>query len=230
MTAHRFGRYIGVLALGLALVTGVPLQAQEPARSGAQEPVRAEGEEAREAPFEGEFVASTIFQSGTAALRLRSPLVLEGHYFGTEEDHVGIVGFGWTLTFGALRLIPGFAWAFGEQAHTAPVLTARWSYETGPWLTQGLWVQSLRVHVPEPGSEEPGEEEVRHASILDGVHVSYVLGRAEIGGLVENVRYREEHEWKGGVRGAWRLGRGVKLVGQVLAPNPEVRGGLAWEP
>jgi hypothetical protein len=61
-------------------------------------------------------------------------------------------------------------------------------------------------------------------------HVSARLGHGEIGPMVENVRYREEKEWKGGGRGAWRLPRGFKLVTQALAPDPELRIGLAWEP
>jgi len=98
-------------------------------------------------------------------------------------------------------------------------------------MTQGLWVQSLRAHLPEESADSEQEEtEVRYGSILDGVHVSAVFGRAEIGPIVEHIQYREEKEWKGGVRAAWRVGRGFKVVGQVVGPETEVRGGLTWEP
>jgi hypothetical protein len=107
----------------------------------------------------------------------------------------------------------------------------RWTCEGRRWLTQGLWVQSLRAHVPPHEEEHEGDvEEVRHASILDGIHVSAVLGHLELGPVVEHIRYREENAWKGGVRAAWRLPRGFKIVTQVVGPDSEIRGGITWEP
>ncbi len=225
-------------AQGLAATAGPArplLFVQEPAEHEEEE------EHEHEGPVEGEFVASTIFQGATLAVRLREPLALEMHYFGVEENDIGMVGLAWTFRWRELRVSPGLAWAFGAENRPAPVITARWTFESERWLTQGLFVQSLRAYVPGPGSphegsphegEEHGGEEaaIRHASILDGIHVSARIGRAEIGPLVENIRYREEHEWKGGVRVAWRVGHHLKLIGQVLGPGTEVRGGLAWEP
>jgi hypothetical protein len=130
---------------------------------------------------------------------------------------------------------PGLAWTFGTESRPAPVVTARWSYERERWLTEGLWVQSLEAYLPEPPSnhESPAsseEEVVRYASVLDGVHLSARVGRAEVGPLVEHIAYREEDAWKGGGRVAWRVTGGLKLVAQVLGPGAEVRGGLSWEP
>lgn len=232
-----------LLALaGCCLVSLRVASAQEPARPVAGAPqvsadTREEDEETEEpAPFEGEFIASTIFQSATAAFRLGSPLLLETHYFGVEDNDVGAVGLAWEFEHGGLHVMPGLAWSFSSEGRPAPVVTVRWTYEGHRWLTQGLWVQSLRAYVPaephdegHPG-EESGEDVVHHASILDGVHASLVLGHLELGPLVEHIRYREENAWKGGVRAAWRLGRGVKLVSQVVGPGAELRGGLAWEP
>jgi hypothetical protein len=95
-------------------------------------------------------------------------------------------------------------------------------------------VQSLRAYLPPKADEEEEaaaeEEAARHASILDGIHVSARVGRLEAGPLIEHIHYREENEWKAGARVAWRVGSGVKIVGQVLGPDVEARAGLAWEP
>jgi hypothetical protein len=209
--------------------------AQSPRATPEQRSEPESEEEAEGAPkFEAEFVASAIFQGGTVAGRLRSPLTLEGHYFGVEDNEIGIVGLAWTFSKGALRVVPGIGWSFASASRPAAVITARWSYEHPRWITQGLWVQSLRAHVPAHEDEEhhagEGEaDDVRYASILDGVHASAVVGHLEVGPLAEHIQYREEREWKGGARVAWRIGRGVKIVGQVLGPGAEVRGGLVWE-
>ena len=218
------------------LLFGAPTLSLARQRAEAQEPQEPAGaEEAEEAPVEAEFVASTIFQGGTVALRLRSPLTLEGHYFGVEDNEIGVVGLAWTFTHRALRVVPGLGWAFGSENRPAPVVTVRWSYEAERWLTQGLWVQSLRAYLPAQPDEHEDEaaaegEAVRHASILDGIHVSARIGRLEVDPLVEHIQYREEREWKGGARVAWRVGAGLKIVGQVLGPGAEARAGLAWEP
>lgn len=124
------------------------------------------------------------------------------------------------------------AWAFQSDGRPGPVITARWSYENARWLTQGLWVQSLRARIPaavEVAEDEHPDDEVRHASILDGVHGSAIVGQWEIGPLVEHIRHREEREWKAGGRVAWRAVEGLKLVAQILGPGAEFRGGLVWE-
>lgn len=221
------------LSLLLVLCCGSALSAQGIEPTSAQ-PAEAEAPEEQEegAPrFEAEFVGSTIFQGATLAVGLSSPLTFESHFFGVEDNEIGMVGLAWTLSRGSFRVAPGFGWSFGSENRPAPVITVRWTYEHARWLTQGLWVQSLRANLPpaveEEGSE--GDEDVRHASILDGIHASAIVGRWEIGPLVENVRYREEREWKAGARVAWRAGEEWKLVGQVVGPGAEVRGGLTWE-
>ena len=187
-------------------------------------------------PFEADFVASTIFQEATVIARLRSPVTLDAHYFGVEDNDVGTIGLSWNVSWHGLIVAPGFAWSFGRDNRPAPVLTARWSYQQLRWLTEGLWVQSLKAYVPGRSGEGGGEategaaeEQVRHASVLDAIHVCARLGRAELGPLLEHIQYREEREWKGGVRAAWIVARGVRLVAQVLGPGTEVRGGFAWE-
>ncbi len=223
-----------MLLLAIALGCGSALSAQEVEQPGAQ---RAEPEEHEEGPprFEAELVASTIFQGARLAVRSSSPLTFESHFFGVETNEIGMVGLAWTFVHGGWRVVPGVAWAFGSENRPAPVVTLRWSYEHERWLSQGLWVQSLRPYVPdhvEDHFEEHqggGEAVVRHAGILDGAHASAVVGPWELGALVEHIRYREEREWKGGARVAWRAGHGLKIVGQALGPGAEVRGGLMWE-
>ena len=220
-----------VAAISICLAT-LPLRAaqQSPAeRSSEPEPA----EEESIPTLEVEFVASTIFQEGSVIARLHAPLSADAHYFGLENNDIGVIGLSWNLAWRGLRVAPGLGWAFGRENRPAPVVTARWSYEDPRWVTEGLWVQSLKAHIPErstEGEEAIVEEEVRYASVLDGVHVSARLGRAELGPLIEHIQYRDEGEWKGGVRVAWLVARGVRLIAQVLGPDTEVRGGLAWEP
>lgn len=215
------------------LIVSLPLAAGSAhAQTTRQPEPLAEGAESEEGGprYEAELVASTIFQGGTVAARLASPLTVEAHYFGVETNEIGMVGLGWTFSRGRLRLVPGVAWSFGSENRPAPVITARWTYEQRRWLTQGLWVQSLNAYVPEKVDADGEEEEVyRYASILDGIHASLRLGLAELGPLVEYIRYREENEWKAGVRGAWLVGGRFKVVGQVLGPGLEARAGFSWE-
>jgi hypothetical protein len=215
-------------AIAILLVTA-PAQAQE---SQAGDPPERGGESPP--PLEAEFVASTIFQEATVIARLRSPSSLDAHYFGVEGNDIGVFGLSWSLAWRGLNVAPGLGWAFGRENRPGLVLTARWSCEHPRWVTEGLWVQSLQAFLPERAEEGDGEsaaeETVRHASVLDGIHVSARLGRAEIGPLVEHIQYREEREWKGGARFAWLVAHGVRLVTQVLGPGAEVRGGMAWKP
>jgi hypothetical protein len=131
MTPSLPARRTAVWLCGACLLFGGPtlsLAGQRAEALAPQEPAGAE--EAEEAPVEAEFVASTIFQGGTVALRLRSPLTLEGHYFGVEDNEIGVVGLAWTFTHRELRIVPGIGWAFGSENRPAPVITVRWSYET----------------------------------------------------------------------------------------------------
>jgi hypothetical protein len=218
-------------AIAILLVTAPAWASPQSPNAAGDQPER--GEEESAPSLETEFVASTSFQEGTVIARLRSPLSLDAHYFGLDDNDIGVVGLSWTFAWRSLRVAPGLAWAFGRDNRPAPTLTARWSYEHPRWVTEGLWVQSLEAHLPqqseESGGEDVGDDEVRHASVLDGVHFSARIGRAELGPLIEHIQYREEREWKGGVRAAWRVARGIRLIAQLLGPDTEVRGGLAWE-
>lgn len=221
-----------VLLLFITVGCGSVLSAQGVEPALAQPEATEASEEEGPPRFEAEFVASTVFQGATLAIGSAWPLTLESHFFGVEESEIGMVGLGWTFAHRGLRVVPGVAWSFASNGRPAPVVTVRWSYESTRWLTQGLWVQSLRAHLPETAEDdepEDNEAQVRHASILDGVHASALIGRWEIGPLIEHVRHREEREWKAGARVAWRALEGLKLVGQVLGPGAEVRGGLVWE-
>ena len=214
----------------IIFLAAAPTRASQQIQAGAAgEPES--GEEETPPRIEAEFIASTVFQEATVAARLSSPLSLDAHWFGIEENDIGVIGLSWNFGWRGLNLAPGLGWAFGRENRPALVVTARWAYEHRRWLTEGLWVQSLKAHLPERAEEsaEASEEEVRYASVLDGVHVSARLGRAELGPLLEHIQYREEREWKGGVRAAWLVTRRVRLVAQVLGPDAEVRGGLAWE-
>ncbi len=221
-----------VFVLFITIGCGPALSAQDVERALAQPEGPEASEEEGPPRLEAEFVASTIFQGATLAIGTRWPLTFESHFFGVEESEIGMVGLGWTFSRRGLRVVPGVAWSFASDGRPAPVVTVRWSYENPRWITQGLWVQSLREHLPDTADEDEAEEDdeqVRYAGILDGVHVSALVGRWEIGALIEHVRHREEREWKGGARVAWRAVEGLKLVGQVLGPGAEVRGGLVWE-
>jgi hypothetical protein len=189
-----------------------------------------EGDEAP-ARAEGEFTASTIFQVGYFDVRIgATPLLIDTRYYGVEIHDVGVAGLAWELKLRRLRVMPGIGWAAGKENKPAPVLTARWSFDHERWLTQGHWLQSFHEHVNDTGDEDAESGGTNtHSVVLEG-HLSGVVGRFEGGALGEHVRYREENEWKGGGRAAWRLGHGVKISTEVLAPHVEVRAGFAWEP
>jgi hypothetical protein len=192
-----------------------------------------EGIETEEERIEAEFVASDRFRSATLIAPVWSGLHVDGEYFGSPEFDVGIVGASWRLKWKALSFAPGIGIGIGGQADAVPIATVRWHFETSRWISQGFYAQSLR----EQGlSEEEAQEEVseaqgdrQYASILDNNHISVRFSRFEAGALWEHIQYREEDEWKGGVRGAVRLGAGFKLLVQVLGPDTEVRGGIAFE-
>jgi hypothetical protein len=212
-----------VRLLILVLIASLGARAQE---SPKEEP----GEE--EARIETEFVASSVFRSGTLIVRAWRQVHLETEYFGSPEFDVGITGVSWKARWKGLSVSPGFAVGFGGNIDTAPIVTLRWTLDTERWFSQGFLAQSLTGHLIQ-GEGEAGEGEIPlrtiHSSILDNNHVSIRLGPIEAGGMWERIQYREELEWKGGLRLAARLGRRFKLIFQTVAPDIEFRGGIAYE-
>ncbi len=233
----RMSQRLVSLALTLLVIVGAPppVVAQEAPVAGAGPHDAAANTGHEHLPStEIEFAGSTTFQSGLAAIRVaRSPLLIDAHFYGVDTNEIGMVGLAWELRYHGFRVMPGLGWAFGQENRPALAFTTRWGYEGERWLAQGQWVQSLKAHVPAESegharSDEHDEEVVEHSGALEG-HLSAVVGRLEIGPAFEHIRYREENEWKGGGRGAWRLGHGFKVVTYVLAPDPEFRAGFAWE-
>jgi hypothetical protein len=175
--------------------------------------------------LEAEFAASDVFRSGSLVARTWKELHFDGQYLGTETVDAGITALSWEFRWKRLSILPGFGAGFGSGVNTAPMVTLRWKLETRRWLSQGYAAQSLRRQVVE--GEDP--EHTIYASVLDNNHISVRLGRLEVGGLWEHTKYREENEWKGGIRGAVRLGEQFKLIVQSVWPNWEMRGGLGFE-
>jgi hypothetical protein len=211
-----------------------------PAGLGVQaEHAAHDGHEAHHSPLvEAEFAGSVDFRSGDLSVKLGSPVRADLRYFGVEGNEIGMVGLGWEFRWRGLRFIPGAAWSFGRENKPAPVITARWVFENEHWTSQGAWVQSLGEYSPSSSHQEHaadhehgGEAETiaRHASVLDGIHVSRRIGRFDVGPMIEHIDYREEDEWKAGGRVAVRLGTSFRLIAQVVGPGTEVRGGFVWE-
>jgi hypothetical protein len=247
MSPKAWGTVAFALGLMLLNVRPAPAQLALPATSLANRPLAteattfwqeqtvAEGEAEAAAPAEAEFVGSTIFQSGFFGVRVWGPLLVEAHYFGMEDTDAGVTGLSWEFRHRGLRILPGLAWTFSSKNRPGPAATVRWGVETASWVSQGLWAVSLRAGTFEPENtgahESEGDTNAEvYAHILDGVHVSRRFGRWEAGPMLEHIRYRDENEWKGGARVAWAFGRGFKIVTQAVAPDPELRLGLAWEP
>jgi hypothetical protein len=211
------------------------LLGQEPTVKEKQEAgPEAEHEEPR---IEGEFVASDLFRDGTAIIKIWRGLHLEGEYFGGANYDIGGAGAAWKFRWKGLSISPGLGVAFGSAAQTAPIVTFRWTLDTRRVFSQGFFAQSLRAYVfveeAEPShetGETPVSEQLKvHTSILDNNHVSLRLGPVEVGPMWERIRYREENEWKGGLRVAARLRKGVKIIFQTVGPEVEYRGGIAFE-
>ena len=224
------------LAVWLAVPASRAVAQEPPVHEGHQAATHAQGHATHHSPFiEAEFGGSHIFQSGGVSLRLGSPLRAELRYFGIDGDDLGVAGLAWEFHLGGLRLLPGVAWAFGRENRPAAAVSARWVYEDDHWLSQGTWVQSLGEYNPPRNAEhehehgEAPEEVIKYASALDAIHISRKFGRFELGPMVEYIRYREENAWKGGARVAVRLGHSLRLIGQVVGPGTEVRGGFLWE-
>lgn len=208
-----------------AFIAALLMQMGAPAVGWAQEPA-AEPEEGA-ARIEAEFVGSTVFQSGLLSVGLESPLTFDAHYLGLDDIDAGIVGAAWSLSVGALRLLPGIGWGFTDRTRPAPMLMFRWAYDGEGWIGQGAFAVALRKQ--EVPDEEGGEPRDIYVKILDGAHISRVVGSVEVGPMVENIQYRDENEWKAGARAAVRFGRGLKAMTQLVWPDTELRVGLAWE-
>ncbi len=214
-------RHIGygfVMKLSLLVIVLLTV----PALSYAQDP---------DPSVEAEFVASGIFRSGSLVARAWKEIHFYGQYLGTESANAGITALAWEFRWKHFSILPGFGVAFGSGVQTVPALTFRWKFETRRWFSQGYFAQSLLAQVAESEGESESESagHTVHASVLDNNHISVKLGPTEIGGLWEHIKYREENEWKGGVRGALRLGEHFKLIVQSVWPGWEMRGGLAFE-
>jgi hypothetical protein len=203
---------------------------------------QAEGDAVRELPGEptAEFVASEKFRAGSLILPLRTalktPLALEGHYFGGEEANSGTVGASVLLPLLAggtrLALAPGIAYLSGsEKPKSAAALTLRWDFETsagkGAVVSEGLGVLAL-------SEDESGNL----PAISDGNHVSYRApgrgpggtGGFDLGFSWEYVHFREDHEWKTGARLAYQVAPTGSLVAYILGPDTEVRLGFLLHP
>jgi hypothetical protein len=223
----------------IALIASISLAVtslfgQEAAKAKPEAELEREHEEAR---VEVEFVASDVFRDGTTIIKIWRGLHLEGEYFGGAGYDVGAAGAAWKFRCKGLSISPGLAVGFGSPVQTAPIVTFRWTLDTRRVFSQGFFGQSLRAYVleeEEEPSHETGESAVSeqrkvHSSILDNNHVSLRLGPIEVGPMWERIKYREENEWKGGLRVAARIRKGVKLIFQVVAPEVEFRGGIAFE-
>jgi hypothetical protein len=181
--------------------------------------------------LEAEAVASDVFRSGAFFVKTWRELHFEGEYFGAPDYDIGITGLSWKFRWKALAVSPGLAEGFGRNAATAPKFTFRWNLDTHRWFSQGFFGRSLKAHAFEPEMEEGSsspEPVAVHSSILDNNHVSLRIAWMEAGGLWEHIKYREENEWKGGVRVAARI-RKVKFIFQCAGPSVEYRAGIAVE-
>ena len=181
---------------------------------------------------EAEFVASDIFRSGTLLIKVYKNIHLDGEYFGAPEYDLGITGVNYRLTWKSLSVSPGLAAGFGGSANTVPVFTVRWNLETHRWFSQGFFAQSLaEYHTSRKGNRlaRAAESEASYSSVLDNNHISARIGPVEAGGLWEHIAYRDDNEWKGGVRLAVRIKEKYKLIFQCVGPGVEYRGGVAFE-
>jgi hypothetical protein len=197
-----------LLATAELLIMAVSSWAEEPARG-----------------FEAEFVASDIFRSGSVVARAWKELHFDSEYIGTESADAGITALSWAFRWKQLSILPGFGAGFGSGVSTAPMVVLRWKVETRRWFSQGYFAQSLRRQV----IDGEDTDNAIYATVLDNNHISARLGPVEFGGLWEHTKYREENDWKGGLRGAVRLGEKFKLIVQSVWPDREMRAGLAFE-
>jgi hypothetical protein len=209
---------LGVIFLALCTAA----MAQEKPASAGSAPQHSGHHPAKE---EGKFpeieaILSEDFRSVSYVQPVVRRLNFEGHYFGVEDINVGTVGASWAFRLGEhVTLSPGIAVYFGEHQTTAPAYSLRWEIEKGWLFSQGLFIQALRE-----------SEEFGYPSIWDGNHVSVRWKRLEAGPSWERIHSREENEWKGGGRAAFRILRNLSAVMFVLGPETEVRGGVIIHP
>ncbi len=187
---------------------------------------------------EFDFVGSNDYRSVSMVVPIFRGLNVEGHYFGIRvepefEEHLehraerrfgildaGIINGSYSFRLGEhIVLSPGFGVFFGEGQKTSPAFTFRWEIEKGRLFSQGLFIQALQ-----------GSEEFGRVSIWDGNHVSLRVSRFEFGPSWERIHTREENEWKGGGRVAFRILRNLSVFFLVYAPMTEYRGGIIIHP
>jgi hypothetical protein len=185
-----------------------------------------------------EFVASNDFRKASMIVPVYRGLNIEGYYFGIRSEpeleengeHVtelpshiinaGTIVGSYSFRFKEYFLLtPGFGVFFGEGQETSPAISFRWDIEKGKLVSQGLFILPL---------EE--SEEFGRVSIWDGNHVSLRLNRFEFGPTWERIHFREENEWKGGGRAAFRILPNLSVIFYVLAPQTEFRGGIIIHP
>lgn len=188
----------------------------------AQEP---EPEEEPLPRVELEYVSSDVFRSGMAIVKVWRGLHVETEYFGGVPYDVAISGGSWKFRWKALTFAPGLGVGYGSPVNTKPVATFRWRFETKRWFSQGFFANSLG---DQEEREPSGELREVGAAILDNNHFSIRLGPFEAGPMWERITYRDEDEWKGGLRAAIRWKK-LKGIFQVVAPEREFRGGIAFE-
>lgn len=186
---------------------------------------------------EAEALISDEFRTVSYVQPLTRALNFEMHYFGvkrseaihdahgeeTERDRyldVGAISASWDLRLGEhVTVTPGFGVYAGNRQRTSPAFTLRWEVEKAWLFSQGLLVAALRE-----------SEGLGRVSIWDGNHVSVRWRRLELGPSWERIHTRDENDWKGGARAAFRLAPHLSAVVFVLAPNHEFRAGLVVHP
>lgn len=239
---RMFGRSLSAAGLLLVLLSVIVI-AQEPASGPAKQSDKhgqASGHSAshEESKFpEIEALISHEFRTASYVQPLYRGLNFEAHYFGVKreveaahgepgaEPHeqyidIGTLTASWTFKLGEhIKLIPGFGLYLGDGQETAPSFTFRWDIEKGWFISQGLFVGSLRDF-----------EDVGRVNVWDGNHVSVRWKRIQVGPTWERIHTREENEWKGGVRGAVRVARHLSILAFVLAPKTEFRAGVIIHP
>jgi hypothetical protein len=232
-------RYKSILIIISAAISLSSASAQETVRdaegTGSQSKTEREADKKESRLPEAEFVAGSSFRSASVVQPLWKDLTFDGHYFGGNENNVGVTGGSWTFHGEHWKIAPGLAVSFGDNGfRTMPTLTLRWGYEQSWFVTEGLYVQGL-LHTkffPEGTEPEPGQSasEAVLPSIADGNHASVRWKRLTAGGTWEHIQFREGTEWKGGLRAAYRVLPRLSLTLFVLGPETEVRGGILFQP
>jgi hypothetical protein len=241
--------WLTLLVTGITVRPALSQSSPEPEKTGNASEAKAEHSETKaesaeeksghkDSPLpEVEFVASSLFRSGSLIQPLTKHLNLEGHYFGGGVSNVGIVGGSYKFHGKHWHIEPGIGVAFADNNfRTMPALTVRWAYERGWFVTEGLAVQGL-LHTTFPSEGEEGEVPDEPAPIksvtpfiADGNHISARWRRLTAGGTWEHVQFREGVEWKGGVRIAYKMLPHTSLTMFIMGPNTEVRGGILFLP